>query len=309
MGPVRFIRRVHNKGGLWSALPRRYRKVLLKLWYGLVPSSVVVRIEYRRNRGRRLNLRHPRRYNEKLQWLKVYWRDPLVYQCTDKLRVRRYVARRGWESTLNTLYGMYERVEDIDLRQLPDRFVLKPTNASSKILMCLNKGEFELEQHGPELRRWLTHNHYYATGEWNYRHLVPRIMAEAYLGDEEGNPPLDYKVFCFQGVPTYIMVDFDRFGERTRNVYDVNWQRVPVSMRFPNNPNDVPPPQSLPTMLQIAADLSRPFPQVRIDFYEVSGKPVFAECTFFHGRGYKRFKPESYDSEFGAQLALPSPTA
>lgn len=280
---------------------------LLKWSSALVLSDeTFVRWYYRLHMGRPLSLDQPRTYNEKLQWLKLYYRSAEMPRVVDKFAVREYVTERVGDDILIPCLGIYDSVDEIDLDALPNSFVLKPTHGSGWVVLCHDKTTFDWKREKARLEVWMRRNFYYHAREWVYRDTRPRIICEELLVDEMGRVAPDYKVFCFNGVPQFIHVDFDRFSEQRRNFYDVSWNRIDVQIRCPPADSEIPRPEPLNEMLDLAAKLSEPFPFCRVDFYTVGSRIYFGEITFFPGNGVWPVEPEVYDHIWGDLLTLPS---
>lgn len=263
-------------------------------------------LQYKVFTGKRLNLKFPITFNEKVQWLKLYWEDPTARKCADKYEVREYVKTRGLEDTLNEVYGVFNSVEEININDLPDSFVLKATHGSGWNILCKNKKELDWEKSVHLMNSWLKTNYFWRNGEWVYQNLKPRLICEKYLSDEMGNPPKDYKIFCFDGEPKIIQVDFDRHTSHGRNFYDLDWNFRNVEIQYPNNPQVIiDKPDCLEELLEKSRLLSKGFPHVRVDFYILDNKIIFGELTFFHGSGFEKFKPYNFEVEMGNWITIP----
>ncbi len=266
---------------------------------------MIVKRQYEAHRGKQLNLTAPRSFNEKIQWIKLYWRDPRAVQCADKYSVREFVAKRIGKAHLIELYGVYRHVEEIDLAALPQPFVFKATHGSGWTFICKDKNTVQWAVVFNQFRKWLRTNFYYRFREWAYRDIPPRIVCEKYLAADNGEPPWDYKFFCFDGKPAIILVDVDRFTNHTRNIYDTQWNRQPFALDFPESERKIERPGALEKMLDIAARLSEGFPFVRVDLYEVGSEVFFGEMTFTPQAGLGRFHPPEYDERLGDLFHLP----
>ncbi|WP_174734428.1 ATP-grasp fold amidoligase family protein [Mesobacillus harenae] len=251
-----------------------------------------------------LDLTNPQTFNEKLQWLKLNYRDSLMTQCADKYGVRQYLEDKGYGYLLNELIAQYESVDDINLEELPDRFVLKGTHGSGWNLIVHQKDQINWPVWKKIMKSWMKQNLYFYGREWVYRDIKPRIICEKYLEDSSGELR-DYKVFCFNGEPRMIQVDLGRFSNHRRNLYDPQWNLMPFRINYENSETEVEKPNSLQSMIRIAGELSKDFPHVRADFYDVNGKLYFGELTFFHESGTGKFEPEEYDRIIGDWLTLP----
>lgn len=264
--------------------------------------------EWRIKFGKELNLEHPQTFNEKLQWLKLYYRDPVMTDLVDKYKVKRYVSNIiGEEHVIPTL-GVWERFEDIDFAKLPDQFVLKCNHDSGGVVICKDKEKFDRKAAKRKLEKSMKRNFYYAGREWAYKHVTPKILAEVYLEEEEKGDLKDYKIFHFQGKAKLIQVDYDRFsgGGHKRNLYTPKWKYIEGSIQYPNHPEIViPKPEQLEKMIELSECLSQGFPHVRTDFYIAKGNVYFGEMTFYHGSGMEHFQPEALNRKMGDWLVLP----
>lgn len=251
------------------------------------------------------SIKEPVGFNEKIQWLKLNYRHEFLHDLVDKWNVRSYVRERLGSDVLVPAYGVYRSVQEIDLDQLPNRFVLKPTHGSGWVIVCADKAQFDWPSAKRKLDTWLRRDYYYHAREWVYKGLEPKIVCEELLAMADGTIPNDYKVYCFGGKPRYIQVDVDRFGQHKRNIYDTNWERLPLEILYPGATDDIPRPSCLRDMLEAAARLSEPFPVCRVDFYVLSDRFYFGELTFFPENGIGEFRPRSYDRLFGDEVVLP----
>lgn len=278
---------------------------LLKAGAFFLSDKSFIRLKYRLKMGRALNLSNPRTFTEKIQWLKLFWRDELATQCCDKYEVRKLVQSRIGPEFLNELYGAYHRVQDIDLKKLPDSFVLKVNHGSGQQILCKDKKSTDWNHAFTLLECWLKENHYYHAREWGYKNVHPRIICERYL-EENGSSLTDYKFYCYNGVPRFVEVHKDRFAGRKKNTYDMNWNLMEFRKgRSSPIPGESAKPPRFTHMFDCAAELSKGFPFVRVDLYCIEGKVIFGELTLYPGSGLERFRPDSYDWLFGSYLKLP----
>jgi hypothetical protein len=267
-----------------------------------ISDEAFIRAYYRLHIGRHLNLRQPVTFTEKLQWLKLHYRLPEMTRLVDKYAVRDYVKETVGEDYLIPLIGLYRSPDEIDIDELPESFVLKPTHGSGWVILCQDKAKVDWVRARKRLRTWMRRNYYYHAREWAYKDVNPRIVCEAYLSDASGNVPPDYKVFCFAGTPAFIQVDVDRFEDHRRDYYDTSWNRLDVKVLYPQSERPVPKPDGLDTMLQVAAALASPFPFCRIDLYAVGSRIYFGEITFIPDNGIGPVQPPEYDRLWGALL-------
>lgn len=272
----------------------------------ILPDKLVISCRFRTEFGRRINLKEPRTFNEKLQWLKLYDRKPHYCKMVDKYDAKEIVANAiGNEYIIPTL-GIWEKIEEIDFDSLPESFVLKTTHDSHSVIICKEKKDFNFAQARESLQRSLRYNYFYGGREWPYKSVKPRIIAEEYVpGDETGLT--DYKIHCFNGEPQFVLVCRNRYtGAGLQEVfYDLSWKKIPVKRpECCDEIIDIEQPESLNEMLDIAENLSSGIPFLRVDFYQYKGNVYFGEFTFFPASGYKHFVPETYDNYFGSLLDL-----
>lgn len=290
--------------------PRSRILMMLKKCSRLFPDKTYLSLFYRLDMGKQLNWGNPKRYTEKLQWLKLYNRKPEYTQMVDKYAVKEYVAKIiGKEYIIPTL-GVWDRVEDINFEELPNQFVLKTTHGGggSGVVICNDKSVFNYEEAQKRLSESLDSDLYCTFREWPYKDVPRRIIAEQFLADESGTELKDYKFFCFNGVVKCFKVDFDRQSTHKANYYTPNWDLMPFGEEIcpPDYSKKLSKPVNFEQMLSLASRLSRNIPFVRVDFYNVHGKIYFGEITFFPAAGFGRFTPEEWDEVFGSWITLPS---
>ena len=262
---------------------------------------------YKKKCGRALDLSDPKRYTEKLQWLKLFYRNDLMPIASDKYEVREYLKSLGYDYLLNELIGVYNSVDEIDFSKLPERFVVKASHGSHWNLIVKDKTKINWRIWKKIMKSWLKQNLYWFGREWNYKSQTPRIVVEQYLEDDSGELR-DYKIFCFNGKPCFMQIDQNRFSKHKRLYVDPNGQPLNFSDSSAEKGNLVFCFSSIhKEMLRISEELSKPFPVVRVDLYECGGKIYFGELTFFDGSGFYSFNPDSVDEELGAKIRLPEP--
>lgn len=282
-------------------------KILSALQF--IPDAPMLKLQYRIKQGRKLDLQSPERFMEKMQWYKLYYRNPAMQQCADKYTVREYVKAKGLGHILNDLYAVFATPEDITFEGLPSEFALKLSNGSSTNLFISNKEEEDLGEIRQKCREFVAQSGTSAGREWVYKaEKPPVIIAEKLLKDAtNANGSLrDYKIFCFNGKPAYIIcVDGRYTPDYCHVVYDVNWNKQNVVIGESSAAANYPKPEKLSEMLEYAEILSQDFPFARTDFYCIDGKIYFGEITFFPWSGYMRFTPDSFDYELGDLFTLP----
>lgn len=258
--------------------------------------------------GRRLNLNFPKFYTEKIQWLKIYDNSKIKSQLTDKFLVRDWVKEKIGSRYLVPIFGDWFFFDDIDFDALPNKFVMKVNHSSNANLICRNKSSLNIEDLRVKFTLLLNENYAFVSGfELNYENIIPRIICEKYVENLPGFLN-DYKVFCFHGVPKFIMISARVYGKVVRLLYDTKWKKFGF-VRFGETVSgieciDFPAPSKLQEMLDIASVLSAEFIHVRVDLYQVDNAVLFGEMTFYPGSGYIKFSPIWCDRVFGEFLDL-----
>lgn len=272
-----------------------------------VPDKAMIKLQYRIKLKRKLNLKDPKRYTEKIQWYKLYYRNPVMMECVDKYGVRKYIEKKGLGNILNQLYQVVDRPEEINFDQLPDKFVIKTTNGSGTNILVKDKKTLNIAETKKKLNDFLNMAEASAGREWAYGGSSKKIIVEGLLEDNSNKDKgiSDYKFLCFNGKPVYVVYDKDRFSDHKRNFYDVNWNYVKVDSDCPCFEDSVKKPENYEKMVEIASVLSRDFPAVRVDLYNIEGKIYFGELTFYPWSGYVQYTPDSFDFELGKYFVLP----
>lgn len=266
---------------------------------------------YKARMKKALSLENPQTFNEKLQWLKLYDRKPIYTTMVDKHDVKAYVAERiGAEYIIPTL-GVWDAFDEIDFDALPSQFVLKCTHDSGGVVICKDKARFDFVAARQKIEKSLKRDFFSIWREWPYKNVKPRVIAEQFMSDDDGDDLRDYKIHCFNGKPKFILVCQDRFRASglTEDFYSESWTRLPV--KRPTHTNAKEPaacPENLEKMLKLAEELTTALPFGRIDFYEVNHKIYFGEITFYPASGFSAFEPEEWDYTLGSWLQLPQKT-
>lgn len=255
--------------------------------------------------GYRLNLDNPKTYNEKLQWIKLYDRNPLMPICCDKYAVRSYVEGKECGDILNHLIWEGLNPEDIPFDKLPKKFVIKVTHGSTFNIICTDKSKLDRKAVIEKCQKWLKAKFLPCYGEWFYGKKPPRVIVEKYIESDDGDLK-DYKVFCFNGEPQYIRIDSARFTDHRSDFYDTNWNYLEGKHSgYSCAGNNFTKPSCLNEMLEYAKKLSAEFLHARVDFYIVGDRIVFGEITFINGAGFDKFSSYDFDLEMGSKLKLP----
>lgn len=301
------IKKIKTACGLLASDKSLFIAEVLKKVSFLFPDELYLKLLFRCMMGYKLNLKNPKSFSEKLQWLKLYNRNPLYTTLVDKYSVKKWVVEKIGEEHIIPTLGVWNNAEEIDFSKLPNQFVLKTTNGGGgDVIICKDKSVFDKKRAIAHLNKGLKKNIYQTRREWSYKNVPPRIIAEKYMVEESGELK-DYKFFCFDGIVKCLQVDYDRFVEHHRNVYDTEWNLLPFSIQYPSKKNVViPKPKNFETMLNIAALLSKNIPHVRVDLYNINGSVFFGELTFYHGSGYEKFEPKEWDYKFGDWIKLPA---
>lgn len=249
-------------------------------------------------------------FNEKLQWLKLYDRREEYSQMVDKADAKEYVVERVSEIKVIPTLGVWDSFDEIDFESLPERFVLKCTHDSGSVVICSDKSRFDIAAARKKLSSALKRNYYWLGREWPYKNLKPRIMAEQYMCDSEedqGNLT-DYKIFCFDGQPQYIMTVRDRSkgkGKSLHRWYNLDWELQDLDLDYRNEEKEPEPrPEQLQQMMEIAQKLSKGTKHLRVDLYVINGQIFFGELTFYHMSGCERFEPVEWDKKLGDLIRL-----
>ena len=259
--------------------------------------------------GYKLDWKHPSTFCEKLQWLKLYDRNPMYTLLVDKYRVKDWVAGKIGEQYVIPTLAVYQSADEINLEELPEQFVLKCNHDSGSVVICRDKSKFDMEAAKKKLDACLKHNFYWDTREWPYKKVAPCIMAEQYVTPEPGMKDLpDYKWYCFHGEPRFCQVIQDRSTKETIDFFDLTWEHQEfVGLNPACKAAAVCPqrPDHIDVHLKIARELSKGLPFSRIDLYEIGGRVYFGEITFFPNGGLGSFNPEKYNGILGDLLTLP----
>jgi hypothetical protein len=278
----------------------------LKMIQMFIPDKLAINVLYRIRMKKKLNLKQPITFNEKLQWLKLYDRRPTYGLLVDKYDVRQYICETIGTEYLVPLLGVWDNFDDIDFANLPNQFVLKCTHDSGGVVICKDKHNFDIEAAKIKINKSFKNNFYYVGREWPYKNLKPRIIAEVYMVDESGTELKDYKIFTFKSKAKLIQVDFDRYNGHKRNLYTTDWEFIDAEIEYPSNKDvNIKRPKKLLEMINLSEKLSEGIPHVRIDFYSIDDKVYFGEMTFYHGSGLERFYPEKLNIQMGDWIELP----
>jgi len=275
--------------------------------YSFLDDKLFIKHRFEELLGYKLNLKCPKTFNEKIQWLKLYYRNPLYTKLADKYAVREYVKEKIGPNYLVKLLAVYDRPQQIDWQSLPDKFVIKTTHSSTLNILCEDKNVLDTQSAINKLENWMNFNHYRETNsrEWHVKNIEPKIVIEEFLNGDPEFGLLDYKFYCYWGAIIYIEVHIDRFTSHSCNIYDLSWNQLPFLHGFPHSKKEIDKPNNFEEMLSIAHKLSQRIPFCRVDLYNFNDKIYFGEMTFTPGGGFDRFDSYVTDLLFGQPLSLP----
>ncbi len=270
-----------------------------------IPDTVYLKLVYRIHMHRELNIKNPKTFNEKLQWLKLHDRKEIYTTMVDKYLVKDYVENLIGKKYIIPTLGVWSQFDAIDFDRLPNQFVLKCTHDSGGLVVCLDKTKFDKQKAKKKIEESLKTNYYRNCREWPYKNVIPRIIVEPYMKDDKLDELIDYKIMCFNGEPKMAFTCTERFnGELKVTFFDLDWNPLPFERHYPSSKKKISKPQHLDTMLCLAKKLSKDIPFVRVDFYEINNKVYFGELTFFPGSGFEEFTPNEYDLKLGEMITL-----
>lgn len=282
-----------------SILRFPYRKAIATL-----PPTMSVVLQYFRHHRRLPNLSTPSRFTEKVQYTKLNTRDPRTTKLADKISVKEFVASQLGNEWLTPTIFAGDALPPLKQRSWPIPFVIKAAHGSGWNIFVRHASELDWPAIEVACQKWLSESFGTTTMEWVYWQIPRRILVEPFLGSPNGLP-IDYKLFVFSGRVHYIQVDTDRATNHKRVFFDRTWRRQPFSYGYPPDPRVIEKPRCLDQMIEAAEHLGKGFSFVRIDFYEIDGKPKFGEFTFLPDSGLLPFSPDQYDAILGSLWSVP----
>lgn len=257
--------------------------------------------------GKELNLENPKTFNEKLQWLKLYNRKSEYTIMVDKYKVREYIKNKIGEEYLIPLIGIWNSTDEIDFEKLPSQFVLKCNhNSGLGMCICKDKSKLNIEKIKKELKKGLKQNYYLTGREWPYKNVIPKIICEKFMQDNEDRELKDYKFYCFNGKVKAVMINSDRNSDQPTKAdyFDENYNFLNLKWGYENSKVLPKKPENFEKMIELAEILSEDIPHIRVDFYNCNKKIYFGELTFFDGSGFEKFDNEEWDYRFGEYIEL-----
>lgn len=278
----------------------------------VTPTKVLIKYKYKKIFGKQPDLKNPKTLNEKLQWKKIYDKNPLHIICADKYAVRSYIKNKIGRKYLIPLLDSTSDPCKINFNKIPTPFIIKTNHGSGQIIVIKSEKDINKKQIIKKCKKWLKSNLYYLTREPQYKNIKPRILIEKLLLTSKGKVPEDYKIYCFDGKVEFILVVKDRFQNKTLSYFNTKWKLLPFSWcELKNNKpryrasKSIPKPKNLNKMIKIAEKLSKEFDYVRVDLYSINNKIYFGELTFTPGAGFDKFFPDKWDRFYGDKLELP----
>ena len=280
---------------------RRANKICIMLIYRIIRLfSIITATKYIHTAtlGKKLNLKEPMDFNEKIQWLNFNCNNPLMTLCADKYKVREYIKECGYDNMLNELYGVYDKASEIDWGKLPDKFAIKCNHGSGFNIICQDKSKFNKNQAIRKLNKWMKMDYSKHLNERHYKNIPRKIICEKYIDGIDGKLPLDYKIYCFNGYPKIILVIKRTEPGGKYGLFDLEWKILPYLKSSEDISNKLreDKPLCLNQMLKCAEKLSKPFPYVRVDFYIIENKLIFGEMTFTPSGCLDRYNQNGYDA-------------
>lgn len=270
----------------------------------MLPDRLYIRLKFKINTGYWPDLKNPKTFNEKLQWMKMHDRDPGFADMVDKHAVKQIVSERIGEEYVVPEYGVWNDYDEIDFDVLPNQFVLKTTHDCGGIVICKDKKTFDYAKAKAFLKKHQKQNYFYEGREWPYKNVQPRILAEAFIGELE-NCLVVYKVLCFHGQPKIIQViQDDKTKAESIDYFDADWNLLDFRQNYPNSYKHMPRPENLKKMLELSGILAQERPFLRVDWYVVGDHLKFSEFTFYSDAGWAAFEPKEWDDILGGWIRL-----
>ena len=278
-----------------------------RLWLShLIPDKVFLKWVFKVHLHKPLNFTDPKGFNAKLQWMKIYDRNPDYVMLVDKLRVKEDIQNKiGAEYVIPTL-GVWKSADEIDFDSLPNKFVLKCNHDSRSVVVCKDKSKLDINKAKEHLNRCLRKNLYWWGREWPYKDVEPKVFAEQLLEERGEHDLKDYKLMCFGGEVKCSFVCSERFeaGGLKVTFFDRDWKKMPFIRHYPSSNKVIPKPQTYDKMIVLAEKLSQGLRLVRVDFYEVEGQLYLGDLTFFPGSGFEEFIPDCWDEKIGDWIKI-----
>ena len=289
--PSKIIQYLMKKNCFWFLNDKSYVKLLYKL-----------------ETGKKLDLSNPKTFNEKLQWLKLYNRKPEYTNMVDKYEVKKYIEKIIGKKYIIPTIGVYDKFEDIDFSKLPNEFVIKCTHDSGSSFICKDKKNFDIKKTRKIINKKMKKNYYYLGREWPYKNVKPRIIIEKYMEDKADKELRDYKFYCFDGLVKALLIITNRQSKNEEvafDYFDDKYNHLNLTNYWHPNAKKIPhKPKQFEKMVELASKISKGFPHIRVDFYEANGEIYFGELTFFAMSGILKIYPTEWEMEWGNLIKL-----
>jgi len=284
---------------------QRYEWLHKKYPFTWLDDKFFLEFYFLKKMGYHLNIKNPTTINEKLNWMKLYDRDPVYIQISDKWQCRDYVSQKIGTKYLKPLLGVYDSVKDINWQELPEKFVVKVTHGSGWNIICDDITKFDKANAEEVIKQWLAQNYYHKVREWQYKGIQPRITIEPLLEGDPEHGLVEYEIYCFNGIAKFVQVDIDCNNAHTRLFLTPDWQKMPFTIiRFPTFEGIFPKPQNFDEALLLAEKLTKSMPFCRVDLHIIDGLIFVSEMTLQPAGGFMRFEPAEYDSKIGSLINL-----
>ena len=273
----------------------------------LFTDEIYLKFLFRFTMNKKLNLKNPQTFNEKLQWLKLNYKKPELNNMVDKYEAKKYVSKIIGEGFIVKNLGLWDSFDKIDFDKLPDQFVLKTTHDQGGVVIVNDKNKLDKNAAEKKLTEHLKVKHYYLSREWPYKNVQPRILAEEFLKNDTVGDLYDYKFFCFNGEPRIMYIVHGREKDICYfDWFDMEFNHLDIERRgYPNSNLEIKKPVNWELMISLSEKLSKDLPHIRVDFYSIKDKVYFGELTFFQGGGLMPFYPEEWDYKLGSWINLP----
>ena len=278
---------------------------IIRFLLRLLPDKIYLQLIYFKHFKKFIDFNNPKTFNEKIQWLKVNYRNDVFTEMVDKYKAKQYISQLIGEEYIIPTLGVWNNPEEIEFDKLPEKFVLKCNNDSGGIVICKNKQTLNIAETKKFLKSRLNNNGFWYGREWPYKNIKPCIIAEKYV-ENNNHELIDYKFFCFNGKPKIVLVCSERFSSNNmcKTYFDENWNLLNIVEANHRINKEQKKPQTFEKMKEFSKKLAKDMPFVRIDFYEIKGKLYFGEITFFPASGLEKFKPEEWDYILGDMIDI-----
>lgn len=281
--------------------------ILRRCFARFMDDRTFIKWEYLSGMRKFPNIENPTTYNEKLQWLKLNDIHPEYGKLVCKYDAKEYVRGVLGDDVIIPTLGIWDKFEDIDFDKLPNQFVLKTTHDSGGVVVVKDKKKINLSKVRAKIMKSYNHDYFLEHREYPYKFVKPRIIAEKYMVDESGKELKDYKFFCFDGEVKMLLIATERStGDLKSDFFDSDFNHLPFTHGHQNAKKEIKKPAGFEKMKEIAAILSKGFPHIRVDLYDINGHIYFGELTFFSSSGNVPFEPEEWDYKIGEWLKLPT---